>query len=130
MAATKKSQENKELKASLPDDPRIWREYEILSATYKDIPKNRKRLVRKLIVRAAFMAVTLEDLEKKISAEGCTSEYQNGENQWGTKKSPEVEVHIQMVKNYSSVIKQLSDMLPPEERGPTDDGFETFRENR
>ena len=126
MAVTKTSRENKEILASLPEDPRISREYKLLYETYKELPKNRMRLARKLIVRAAFMAVTLGDLEVKISAEGCTSEYQNGENQWGTKKSPEIDVYNTMVKNYAAVIKQLADMLPEEERGPADDGFETF----
>lgn len=40
------------------------------------------------------------------------SEYKNGENQYGTRKSPEVDVYNAMIKNYASVIKQLGDLLP------------------
>ena len=58
------------------------------------------------------MAVTLEDLRDSINENGCVSEYQNGENQHGTKKSPEVEVYNTMIKNYTTVIKTLCDLLP------------------
>ncbi len=69
----------------------------------------------KLIDRAAFMIVTLEELEGQIAANGVVSEYQNGENQWGTKKSPEVEVYNTIVKNFISITDQLCKLLPKDE---------------
>ena len=35
--------------------------------------------------RQAFMSIELDDLQAMIEKEGWTSEYQNGQNQWGTK---------------------------------------------
>lgn len=32
------------------------------------------------------MSITLENLQKTINENSVISEYQNGENQWGTKK--------------------------------------------
>lgn len=126
MGISKNSREHKEMISSLPQDERVIKEYERLTDLYKKLPQNHAKLAQKLMARAAFMAVTLGELEVKISAEGVTSEYKNGENQWGTKKSPEVEVYNAMIKNYASVVKQMCDMLPEEEGGQTNDGFEKF----
>ena len=58
------------------------------------------------------MSVTLDELQNTINEEGVLAFYKNGENQFGTKKSPEVEVYNTMIKNYTLVIKQLCDFLP------------------
>lgn len=73
-------------------------------------------LVTPLIEKAAFMGIELDDLGKIIEAEGWTSEYKNGENQYGTKKSPEAETYIALSKNYAAIIKQLTDLVPPAKR--------------
>ena len=36
----------------------------------------------------------------------------NGSNQWGTKVSTEASVYNTMIKNYTSIIKQLCELLP------------------
>jgi hypothetical protein len=91
---------------------RIKRERTKLRRLLRDMGKERLSMAEKLIDQAAFMGITLEDLAADISENGCTSEYQNGENQWGTKKSPEVEVHTSMMQRYLSTIKQLTELLP------------------
>lgn len=96
----------------------IRRERTKLRRLFKDMGKDRLSAAEKLIDQAAFMAVTLADLADQINANGCTSEYQNGENQWGTKKSPEVEVHTSMMQRYLSTIKQLTDLLPEPPKAP------------
>lgn len=75
-------------------------------------------LLDRLIDNAAFMAVQLEDLQTAINRDGPVSEYQNGENQWGTKKSPEVEIYNTTVKNYTATVKLLCDMLPTDGDDP------------
>ena len=104
---------------------RIKQEKDKLKRQFSKIDKKKKTLVQRLIENAAFMAVTLEDLQQEINEKGCISEYKNGENQYGTKKAPEVEVYNTMVKNYAAVIRQLTDLLP--EGGEViDDGFDKF----
>ena len=93
-------------------DTRIKREREQLEKIFAGLDENRRNTAASLIENAAFMAVTLADLRKTITEEGVVSKYQNGENQWGTKKSPEVEVYNTMVKNQTAIIKTLCDMLP------------------
>ncbi len=95
-------------------DTRIKREREQLEKIFAGLDENRRNTAASLIENAAFMAVTLADLRKTISENGVVSEYQNGENQFGTKKSPEVEVYNTMIKNFTTIIKTLCDMLPEE----------------
>lgn len=96
-----------------------------LNRIFNGIDEKRRKTVQRLIDNAAFMAVSLQELQEEINQKGYVSEYQNGENQWGTKKSPEVEIYNTMIKNYTTVTRQLTDLLPPEET-KEDDGFDTF----
>ena len=93
-------------------DKRISKEVARLKKLFNYIPKNTMNSVFALITNAAFMTVQLEDLRETINNEGPVSEYKNGENQWGTKKSPEVEIYNTMIKNLASIIKQLTDLIP------------------
>lgn len=89
-----------------------------------------KKIGEDLMRRAAFMKITLEDLEVKIQDEGCVCEYKNGANQYGTKKSPEVDVYNTMSKNYAAVIRQICDLLPERKAAIQDDGFDAFEQLR
>ena len=108
-------------------DARIKKEITKLKRLFKDMEKSTMDTVSSLIKNAAFMVVTLEDLQETINQNGVMSEYQNGENQWGTKKSPEVEIYNTMIKNHMTIIKQLSDLLPKAAHTPgAGDDFEDF----
>ena len=109
---------------------RIKIEIKRLESIYKDLSKNTKKLVKTLIETAAFLSVSLEDLQNHINLEGVICTYQNGENQWGTKKSPEVEVHLSMTKNLTQIMKQLTDLIPKELPKQEGDGFEEFCDSR
>ncbi|MGM9917475.1 hypothetical protein [Anaerotignum sp.] len=104
-------------------------EFRKLKRIFKEIPENKKKVVEKLMDNAAFMAEQLELLQRDIQEKGYVSEYQNGENQWGTKKAPEVEIYTATIKNYSSVIKQLLDLMP-ETDGNKEDEFTSFMRER
>ena len=103
-------------KKDLTKDQRIKREIARLKRVFRDLDKNKLQTVESLINKAAFMAVSLEELQEIINAEGYTVEYQNGENQKGTKQSDAVKTHIAMTKNHASIIKQLTDLVPPEKK--------------
>lgn len=103
-------------KKILSKEEKIRREIARLKRVFKNLDGNMLITVQSLIQNAAFMSVTLEELQETINKDGCTSKYQNGENQFGTKKSPEIEIHIAMTKNHAVVIKQLTDLVPPEKR--------------
>ena len=93
-------------------EQRIKAENTRLKGVFKELDENKKKIVMPLIQKAAFMHVELEELQKVIEEEGCVCEYKNGENQYGTKKSPEVDVYNTMIKNYTAIIKTLAELAP------------------
>ena len=105
MAERKKKKEN-----------RIKDEKKRLKEIFAELEENKRNLVTPLIEKAAFMSIELDDLQETIEQEGWTSEYKNGENQYGTKKSPEAETYIALSKNYAAVIKQLTELVPAAKR--------------
>ena len=99
-------------KKTLTKEEKTKKEKTRLRGIFKELDENKKKLVTPLIEKAAFMSVELDILQEQIEVEGWTSEYKNGENQYGTKKSPEAETYIALSKNYVAVIKQLTDLVP------------------
>jgi hypothetical protein len=87
-------------------------------------------IAKSLIANAAFMAITLQDLQDEINANGVVSKYQNGENQWGTKQSPEASTYISLVNRHNAVMKQLLDLLPKEEVTNPENIIEKFEASR
>ena len=116
---------DKVLKAALPDDEAVRFEYDRLIKLFKKDPKEKIAIARKLISRAAFLAVTIDELEKDISKNGYEEEYRNGEFQYGKKKSADAELHVTYTKNLIAVMKQLNDMLDIKSAGGGDP-FESF----
>ena len=105
--ATKKKYTKEEL---------IEKEKRRLKGIFKDLEDGKKKLVTPLIEKAAFMSIELDELQLQIESNGWTSEYQNGANQFGTKKSPEAETYIALTKNYAAIIKQLVELVPAAKR--------------
>lgn len=114
-------------------DGLIKAEKKKLEEIFSELDEKMKESVDSLIDEAAFMSASLYELRKIINEKGYTEEYQNGANQKGIKKCSEVEIYNTMIKNYSSVVKQLTDLLPKgQEKGkaPPGDGFEDFVSGR
>lgn len=119
-------------KIDLTKDERIKTEIKKLKQTFEDleIDSRKMQVAESLIENAAFMAVTLEDLQAEINENGVVSTYQNGENQWGTKQSPEAQTYISLINRYNSVMKQLIDLLPEEKQKKAVDEFDEFINGR
>ena len=75
------------------------------------------------------MAVLLQDLQEDIKANGYKEEYKNGANQFGYKRSIAADLYQVTIKNYSSIIKQLTGLLS-EQVVDEDDDFMEFLRNR
>ena len=97
-------------------EEKIKKEKTRLKGIFKNLDENKKKLVTPLIEKAAFMSVELDILQDSIQENGWTSEYQNGANQWGEKRSAEADTYIALSKNYTAVIKQLTELVPAAER--------------
>lgn len=102
-------------------ETRIKQEIDRLNELLQDLGEDTLKGVQSLVANAAFMSITLEDLQKEINKNGVVSEYKNGANQYGTKKSPEVEIYNAMIKNHMSAVKQLTDLIPKGTSGEGDE---------
>ena len=90
-----------------------------------------KKSVQAVIENAAFMAVTLRELQTYLNKNGLTCEYQNGENQFGIKKSPQVEIYNTMIKNFVSTMNSIVNLLPVKIANKIkDDGFDDYVNNK
>lgn len=94
---------------------RIKKETKRLKEIYKSLPDNKYAIAIPLIENAAFMRVTLEDLQIEINNAGSVEDYKHGEGQYGKKESSALKAYNNVIKNYNAVNKRLEDMLPAEE---------------
>ena len=83
---------------------------------FKDLEPNKLKTVDALIARAAYITVSLEELEEQLNRDGWVEEYNNGRLQSGMKKSAAAEVHISLTKNLHAIMKQLLDLVPPAQK--------------
>jgi hypothetical protein len=97
-------------------DKLIKKEIRRLKTIFKDLEPNKLKTVDALIERAAFITVSLKELEEQLNRDGWVEEYQNGRNQSGLKKSAAAEVHISLTKNLSTIMKQLIELVPPAQK--------------
>lgn len=87
-----------------------------LQEVFKDLEPNKLKTCQTLIDRAAFITVSLEEVEEILNKTGWVEQYQNGENQKGTKKAAAADVHISLTKNLNAIVKQLIDIVPPAQK--------------
>lgn len=99
-----------------------------LEKIFQNLGENSYETAKRLIQDAAFMSVTLSELQLIITRDGPVEPYQNGENQRGLKKSAAVEAYDKMVNTYAKIIKQLVDMIPKKIKLITENGEETLEE--
>lgn len=111
---------------------RIKKEISRLRRLFKEIDENKKKLVDSTIADVAFMTVTMQDLRERIVREGTTTKYKNGENQWGTKQSPDAQLYLQMSQKQTQAMKILVDCLPktPTKPAAKEDSFDDFVNGR
>jgi len=111
---------------SLSKETKIKREEARLRRIYTNLDKNQMKTIDTLFKRAAFLTVSLAELEATINEDGYEDTYQNGEHQSGTKQAEAVKTHIAFTRNLTAIIKQLTDLAPPAEKGKSK--LKAFRE--
>lgn len=91
----------------------------------------RKAKLEGLIDRAAFLLVTIEDLERDIEENGYTEMFSQGDQKPYTRKRPAADILNSYNTTYLKCIKQIEDMIP-KATGKTekDDGFNDFINGR
>ncbi len=102
--------------AKIKTETRIKREKQRLLDIFQGLDENKLNTCAALIDRAAFITISLEDLEEQLNKTGWVETYQNGENQSGVKKAAAADVHISLTKNLNAIVKQLLDLVPPAQK--------------
>lgn len=115
----------KDKKENLYKDREIKNEISRLTRIFKDIKSNRKCTVKGLIEEAAYMKVTLKELKKSIDENGPIDEMPQG-NYSILREHPALKSYNTMVQRYTTVIKELSNLLPKEQVKEVSDGFDEF----
>ncbi len=95
---------------------RISAEFDRLKAYFEDLDENKKAVLLPLIQNAAFMKITLEDLQALVQQDGLIDQYQNGASQNGLKQSAALQSYNALIKNYAGVLKTIFGYLPAEKR--------------
>lgn len=119
------------IKEEKPKDKRIITEKNRLVNIYKDIGKENKAIIDGLINRAAFMRTTLEDMETDLDKNGFVELFtQSEKTEPYDRERPIARLYNTMNKNYQSIIKQLSDLVPKPEIKIKGDGLDEFINDR
>lgn len=108
-------------------ESRIKAEERRLTKIFADIDEKKKNSTQGLIQRAAFMRVSLEDLEAEINSAGFTELFSQGEQEPYLRERPTSKIYNSLNSNYQKIIKQLTDLLPKDEKIPQGgDEFDQF----
>lgn len=86
-----------------------------IRATLKDVDPATLKLYAQLIDDAASYACAIYECGLLYMRDGMSETYQNGENQWGVKKSVAAELRPKYTATYQALIKQLTGLLPTED---------------
>lgn len=73
------------------------------------------KLYVNLIDDAASYACAIYECNLLYMRDGISEYYQNGENQWGVKKSVAAELRVKYTATYQKLITQLAALLPSED---------------
>ena len=73
------------------------------------------KLYINLIDDAASYACAISECNLLYMRDGISEYYQNGENQWGVKKSVAAELRVKYTATYQKLIAQLAGLLPSED---------------
>lgn len=95
---------------------KIRKETRRLLKVFEGLEPNKLETVEALIDRAAYITVSLQELEEQLNRDGWVEKYCNGRLQSGLKKSAAAEVHISLTKNLNAIMKQLLDLVPPAQK--------------
>ena len=112
-------------------EERIKKEIKRLASIYKDIGKKEKAVIDGLIKRAAYMRISLEDMEADIMLNGITESFtQSEKTEPYERERPVARLYNSMNKNYQSIMKQLSDFVEREPPKNEEDDFNAFIKKR
>lgn len=109
----------------LEREKKINDEIKRIKKLYKNLEKNKIKVVEGLVAEAAFMKLSLEELREDLFENGMTELYENGP-QVVNRERPETKIYATIIQRYSNVMKQLIDYMPTEEKKEEKDQLMEF----
>ena len=109
------------------NDKNVIKERKRLEEIYKDIPSEKLKVVEGLIIQAARLRVMLDYMWKDIQENGEYTMFQQSQNLPSYERErPVARLYNTRDQSYQRVIKQLTDLLPKENKAvetdePVDD---------
>lgn len=95
------------------EDPRVRKEFNRLKKIFKNMPPNQFVVVQGLIVQAARLRVSLDDLWADIEENGRTEMFsQSADADPYQRERPAAKQFATLDKNYQTIMKQLTDLCP------------------
>ena len=98
-------------------EERVKKELKSLKKLTEGLSASKLAVALPLIEQAAFMRITLSDLQKEINEMGCVEEYRSGREQSGFKVTAALQAYNSTVKNYAAVCERLDRILPATSAG-------------
>lgn len=95
-------------------DEQISEELEKLNRLFERIPNNKKELCSELMQNAAFMAVTLRELQEEVTKNGAMIYGKSGNGFETIKDNPAQKAYTTLISRYTVIIDKLADLLPEE----------------
>ena len=87
-------------------DDKVKKEYERLSALFKDVEESKTKLVNELLLKAAFLKVQLDGLELQIKKYGAV-QMKNGE----FRESVSYKTFLSSLAVYQTIVKTLNSIM-------------------
>lgn len=109
----------------LEKEKKIKQEINRIKKLYKDFPKDKSKVLEGLINEVSFIRISLEEIRQDLIKNGLTELFEQGEQSFNRER-PEVKIYSNFMKLYSSAMKQLIDLLPPEIKKVEEDALMNF----
>lgn len=85
-----------------------------LKEIIEKIPEDKKPIAQRLADELIFMQQTLADLKKQIKDGGTVERFEQGKQSF-LRESPALKSYNTTIQRYSTLYKQLTDLLPKDE---------------
>lgn len=95
----------------LEKEKKIKQEVGRLKKNYKDLEKEKVKILDGLVNEAAFLKISLEETREILTKEGLTEIFKQGKQEFERERL-QVKIYLNFMKLYSSVMKQLIDIIP------------------
>lgn len=117
---------SEQLKEKIERDKKIKQEINKFKKIYKNLNKEKFKTIEGLISDAAFLKITLCDLKEDMLQNGLTELFEQGEQSFNRER-PEVKTYATFLQRYTGVMKQLIELMPPEEKKIEKDQLNEFQ---